>query len=121
MKVGVVGGAAVAGAVAVAGAGAGGARPCRERARYAVAPVLLATRIFYTPHIIDIVVMFCYDAKKSSLIQLQVCIYTDFEPLFIPRTKSFRLTSASILIIYTYLLLTAFSAKLLHESDYIGF
>lgn len=39
----------------------------RARARYAVAPVLLATRIFYTPHIIDIVVMFCYDAKKNQV------------------------------------------------------
>lgn len=42
----------------------------RARARYAVAPVLLATYIFYTPHIKHIVVMFCYDAKSRLVLTL---------------------------------------------------
>lgn len=65
------GSAADAGAALDSGAGATEALP-RARARYAVAPVLLAPRIFYMLHIIDIVIMFCYDAKKLSLIWMQV-------------------------------------------------
>lgn len=80
VKVGVSGADAGAVAEACAGAGGGEALP-RARARYAVAPVLLATRIFYTPHIIDIVVMFCYDAKKIKFNSV-AGIYTDFEPLY---------------------------------------
>lgn len=59
------GSAAGAGAALDSGAGATEALP-RARARYAVAPVLLAPRIFYMLHIIDIVIMFCYDAKKNE-------------------------------------------------------
>lgn len=68
--------------------GRGGEALPRARARYAVAPVLLATRIFYTPHIIDIVVMFCYDAKKIKFNSV-AGIYTDFEPLYQESRRAF--------------------------------
>lgn len=53
------------------GAGAGGRAGAAEalpraRARYAVAPVLLATRIFYTPHIINIVVVLLWCKKYQN-------------------------------------------------------